>query len=265
MADVQNPQTNIKETAQANPEPDETTGKESGESNDGTDVESLIREAVDKEVAGLRNKNQELLGKLKKQQDVLKSWEGLDPEKVRNLVQLSQKDEESRLIAEGKVDEVVNKRMQDHLQRHASRMEELDEQIKSTVHEAEHWKMLYNDSIVKNYVATQIKGLQEGSLPVVQEMVSKWLTVEDGTVIPSESAPMWSKGKLKPDQIQDYLAENYQFFFKPSTGGGATVGKRSYYTHTPKSKMSAKDKAAFMAEARSRGLDPVVEYNKLPD
>lgn len=263
--EVLNQQTNQAETAQddkdiSQPEDGGDTGD-----NKNQNVEDLIKAAVDKEVAGLRNKNHELLGKLKRQQEMLKPWEGLDPDKVRGLVQKMSEDEETRLIAEGKVDEVVQRRVQDYVQRHNTKMEEVEEQFLATQKEAEHWKTLYNNSIVKNHIATSVKGLEDGSLPVVQDMLSKWLTVEDGTVITTEDAPLWSKGKLRVDQIQDYLIEQYPFFFKPSTGGGATVGKRSYMRHTPRSKMTAKDKAEFFAEMRSRGLNPVEEYQKLPD
>lgn len=74
------------------------------------EVQALIDNAVNSAVTGLKTKNSELLGKLKEQGDQLKSFEGIDPTAVRNILQRFSDDEEAKLIASGKIDEVLNKR-----------------------------------------------------------------------------------------------------------------------------------------------------------
>lgn len=74
------------------------------------DVQAQIRKAVDDAVAGLKSKNSELLGKLKERDDKLKEFDGIDPNAVRNILKRFADDEEAKLIADGKIDDVLNKR-----------------------------------------------------------------------------------------------------------------------------------------------------------
>lgn len=72
------------------------------------------KEVVDKEVTGLKSKNSELLGQNKTFKTELEQFktqfDGLDLNLVKSLVQKASEDEETKLIAEGKLDEVVSKR-----------------------------------------------------------------------------------------------------------------------------------------------------------
>lgn len=84
---------------------------EHGESGGGAPTtEQLIAEAVAKEVAGLKAKNQELLGKVKESTETLKAFEGIDPVKTREMLARFENDAEAKLIAEGKMSEVIEKR-----------------------------------------------------------------------------------------------------------------------------------------------------------
>src|SRR5690606_22971437 len=71
------------------------------------------QEAINTAVSGLKAKNQELLGTIKttkSELDQLKGqFDGLDMEAVKGLVQRASQDEETRLLAEGKIDEVFNR------------------------------------------------------------------------------------------------------------------------------------------------------------
>lgn len=69
-----------------------------------------IQAIIDKQVSGLKAKNSELLGKLKEQNDNLKRFDGIDPDAVRGILKRFENDEEAKLIADGKIDEVINKR-----------------------------------------------------------------------------------------------------------------------------------------------------------
>jgi hypothetical protein len=83
---------------------------EGGDSGGASDTAKLIAEAVAKEVAGLKAKNQELLGKVKETSEVLKAYEGIDPVKTREMLARFENDAEAKLIADGKMSEVIDKR-----------------------------------------------------------------------------------------------------------------------------------------------------------
>jgi hypothetical protein len=74
------------------------------------EIQALIDAQVNQAVTGLKAKNAELLGKVKTAGDQLKEFEGIDPNAVRTILQRFSDDEEAKLIASGKIDEVLNKR-----------------------------------------------------------------------------------------------------------------------------------------------------------
>lgn len=73
-----------------------------------------VQKYLDGEVTGLKSKNQELIGSnktIKTELDKLKGqFDGLDIEAVRGLLAKAGQDEETKLLTEGKVDEVFNRR-----------------------------------------------------------------------------------------------------------------------------------------------------------
>jgi len=74
------------------------------------EVQALIDAAVATAVTGLKTKNGELIGDTKKLKEQLQAFEGIDPVKVKAILSRFANDEEAKLIAEGKIDEVLNKR-----------------------------------------------------------------------------------------------------------------------------------------------------------
>lgn len=80
-------------------------------------ADDAVQKAIEKETAGLKAKNAELLGKLKEIQgsysqvtETLKQWDGLDPEQVKDTMKRLQMSEEARLIADGKFEEVLKRK-----------------------------------------------------------------------------------------------------------------------------------------------------------
>ena len=74
------------------------------------DMAKLIQDAVAKEVIGLKAKNSELIDKVKSSTEALKAYEGIDPIKTREMLARFENDAEAKLIAEGKMSEVINAR-----------------------------------------------------------------------------------------------------------------------------------------------------------
>ena len=74
------------------------------------DVKAMIDRAVAQEVAGLKAKNSDLHAKLKERDERLKSFDGIEPDAVRNILKKFADDEEAALIAKGEIDQVLSKR-----------------------------------------------------------------------------------------------------------------------------------------------------------
>ena len=73
-------------------------------------VQEAIRQAVDSQIVGLKTKNGELIATQKELKEKLSSFDGIDADATRELLKRFENDEDAKLIAEGKVDEVLNKR-----------------------------------------------------------------------------------------------------------------------------------------------------------
>ena len=75
-------------------------------------IDAAVASAVSAATSGLDAKNKELLGKLKLKDGELAKFAGIDPEKTKQLLAKFENDEEAQLIAAGKMDEVVNRRIE---------------------------------------------------------------------------------------------------------------------------------------------------------
>lgn len=85
-------------------------GGNGGGGSEGTTITPEMQKVIDAQVAGLKQNNSELLGKVKEYGEKFKKYEGIDPDAVRSILQRFSDDEEAKLIASGKIDEVLTKR-----------------------------------------------------------------------------------------------------------------------------------------------------------
>jgi hypothetical protein len=74
------------------------------------ELQAIIDARVGEAVNGLKTKNTELLGKVRETSDKLKTFDGIDADSVRTILKRFSDDDEAKLIAEGKIDEVLSKR-----------------------------------------------------------------------------------------------------------------------------------------------------------
>ncbi|NAW35005.1 NAD(P)-dependent oxidoreductase [Halomonas alimentaria] len=84
--------------------------------------------ALDEEVGGLKSKRDELLEAQKRLKSQLGEYSDIDVDKARKLQQVLEEDEEARLIAEGKADEVVNRRTKAMREEFESKLEQAQTQ-----------------------------------------------------------------------------------------------------------------------------------------
>ncbi len=126
-----------------------------------------VQEYLDKEVNGLKSKNQELLGSnrtIKTELEKLKGqFEGLDLDAVKGLLAKVGQDEETKLIAEGKLDEVINRRTE-------RLRTDSDKQIKAAnerADKAEAFAAKYSDKVLADSI--RAAAIKAGALPEAAE------------------------------------------------------------------------------------------------
>jgi len=85
-------------------------GGDGGGAPDAAATQAAIQAAVETATSVLKSRNDELLGKVKALTTDNKRFEGIDPDQVRKMLSHFENDAEAKLIAEGKIPEVIDKR-----------------------------------------------------------------------------------------------------------------------------------------------------------
>jgi hypothetical protein len=185
----------------------------------------MIEAAVNEQVAGLKAKNGELIGKEKELKANLAQFEGIDPEAVRTILKRFVDDEEAGLIKQGKLDEVLNKRTE----RMAA---DWDKKVKAETARADKLKAKADKLAERAMAESIIKASQKaGALPEATEDIvlrakgAGWTIDDDGNVIAmnGDTVVFGKDGKtpLTPEEWAASLRENAPHLWPRAQGSGA--------------------------------------------
>lgn len=227
------------------------------------EIEAIISERVNGAVNGLKGKNSELLGKLKEATDSLKRFDGIDPDAVKNIMQRFADDEEAKLIAEGKIDDVLNKRTE-------RLRADTEKQIKAAndrAEKAEAFAGKFRDRVLGD--AIRGAALKVGALPgaaddIILRARGSFTLNDDGeaVAVDGDGNPVLGKdGKtpLSPAEWVESLKETAPHLFQAGEGTGAGGHKPVGGAGAMKrSEMTSDQKAAYI---RTHGQHA---YLKLP-
>lgn len=200
------------------------------------EVQKAIQDAVARETAGLKANRDEILDEKRRIREEFdgfkKSWEGLDAESVRTLMQRFENDEEAKLLAEGKVDEVIAKRTEAARRDAESRVEAaqkaLTERDEALAGANAKIAELTIDAAVRSVAVDA--GVHKSSLP---DIVGRARTVfglgDDYEVVakgPDGSKLYGKDGKspLSPSEWLESMKREAPHWWPPSAGGGAGGG-----------------------------------------
>ncbi|MFS1538543.1 MAG: hypothetical protein ACL7BU_11850 [Candidatus Phlomobacter fragariae] len=213
------------------------------------EIQAIIDKQVNEQVTGLKAKNSELLGKLKEQSDNLKRFEGIDPEQVKGVLQRFENDEEAKLIAAGKIDEVINKRTE--RLRH-----DVDKKVQTEKLRAEKAEAFAN-KFRNRVLGDEIRAAagQAGALASAQDDlilrakgIFKINDEGQAVAVDEENNPIMGKDgrtPLTPVEWIESLKESAQHLF-PSASGTGSGDSKSGGAHFKRSQMSSTDKAEYV-------------------
>lgn len=108
-----------------------------------SELDSAVAAAVDQAVTGLKTKNSELLDNHKKLQEQIKAYGDYTPEKLKELINKFDNDEESKLLKDGKIDELMDRRFE-------KERAQYDEKINETIKSRDEYKGLYEGVVESN-------------------------------------------------------------------------------------------------------------------
>ena len=209
---------------------------------------------VTSSMAKIEAKRNELLNENKTIKDSLKTWEGLDPAHVRNLIDKINNDEELKLLTEGKHDEVVKRRTEKieagykaqltTAQTELEKLRESNTKANSKIHE-----LLVDTAITTEFV--KLKGIETAVPDVVYRAKQVW-NIEDGVPIPRDAKKEIMQGKngiMTMVEWIESLRETASHLFPESTSAGAN-GNNGQQVSGIDAKISAARKAGQLDEVR---------------
>lgn len=193
-----------------------------------------VRELVEAEVSGLKGKNADLLAKMGKltteKQAIEERMKGVDPKVFDTLIKRLENDEEARLIAEGKFDEVVAKRLEARSKPLEDRIEELQKTVTArdeTVAEREaKIETMVFDQMIREAASDEKLGIQPTAIPDVITRMRRVFTKFDDKGVPVADEFGKTGQSLRgldgmKEWMETKLIKEAPHCFLPSKGGGA--------------------------------------------
>jgi hypothetical protein len=192
-------------------------------------IKAAMQAAIDAEVAGLKAKNQELIGKLQKAPKL----EQAEYEKLLEMKKNIEANEEMKLLAEGKLEEVMKKRTEARdrdvaaqLQARDTKLNEYESVIKA---KDERLKSLAIDGNIRSAYAEL--DFEPAALDDILLQARTMFHMDDeGNVAPRDSDGVLRMGKdgrtpLSAKEWLEGLAEKKTYLRRASKGSGAAPAK----------------------------------------
>ncbi|UYF76630.1 hypothetical protein LSO58_07080 [Acinetobacter ursingii] len=222
------------------------------------EVKAAIQAAVDEAVKGLKDKNAELINDKKQLKDELGSLkskvDGLDLDAIKVLLEKSSQDEESKLIAEGKIEEVIQKRTEKMRQEH-------DKQVKAEkdrADKAENYANKFRQSVIQGQIvqaAAELGALSEATADIAFLAQSQFSLDENGKAVAIDANGEVVIGKdgsnpVTPKEWVESLRENKPYFWPKAEGGGSqgsgkSTKKWSDYSEAERASLARENPNAF--------------------
>lgn len=124
------------------------------------EIQALIDKQVQSQVAGLTNKRDELLESNRRIKDQLKTFEGVDVAKYREFQDRLDKDEDLKLITEGKTTELVQKYTERMRKEHEAKLAE----VQSAVEAERQRGKKYEQAVLDNHIRQACVGMHPSAI-----------------------------------------------------------------------------------------------------
>lgn len=224
---------------------------------DSPEVKALIDKAVKEATSGLAANKDEILAEKKALQDRLegmsKQWEGLDPAAVRTLMDRMANDEETRLMAEGKMDEVINRRTErlsaDHkkqLSKFEAMLAEKDGALQQTQGRV---KTLMIEGSLRQ-AAAELGLVPSATEDALRRAKDVFNIDEKGNLIAEEGGSTIygrdGKNPITPAEWLETMKDKAPHWFPAPTGAGAGGGSGRGGSHTI-TREQARDRQVYLA------------------
>ena len=200
---------------------------------DDPEVQAAVQAKIDEATNGLAAKNSELLGKINESKSKmeemtgkLKQFENIDIDQVSKMQQYFNENEDAKLIAEGKMEEVINRRANQAINDANSRYESVSQEREELFNQNQMLKQQYDNLVVSQKISDA--AVKAGVLPEAIEDVmtraSRTFKVSDGNLEARDvdgNLMVGKKGEpLSASEWVNQLKEVAPHYFPSSQSGG---------------------------------------------
>lgn len=206
-------------------------------------------------IGEFRGNNIELRKKIERLESDIKKFEGVDPEKAREAQKKLDELEEGKLISEGKMEEVINQRVERLRQDLTGQTQAALARAEKAEKEATTFKGELTRISVDNGIQAALSEVGVPRKGAVQDILGRarsvWSVGDDGRLVAKDAQGNVMYGKegkapMTPQEWAGSLVQEAPFLFEASTGGGASGGKQNQNSNGAKV-ISRNDKDAFAA------------------
>lgn len=192
----------------------------------GAAVTAAVGKAVETETAGLKAKNNELLGSLKTTKDKLTAFGDLDPARVRTILDSIDTDEDTKLITAGKKNEVIAKYTERMRTEHGTQLEVLTGQVNAEKARANAYQSAVLDNQIRSVTGDCHKGAIDDALLHARQIFT--LDAKGNAIkLNSEGVPELGKdGKtpFSPGEWMELQRELKPHWFPAQSSGSGSGG-----------------------------------------
>lgn len=191
-------------------------------------IKDYVQQQIDAAVTGLKNKNNELLGKNNSLNTKLSEFGDFSPEQVQQLQTIINGNEEAKLIADGKFEEVIAKRMDRTKAEYEEKITGLSSDLEKASGESGKFKKLYEERILGDELRKL--AISEGVRPEAYDDILRrgfdiFSLAEDGTIEARDKDGHLVKDAkemlLTPERFLNGLKETAPYYWPESQGAGA--------------------------------------------
>lgn len=176
------------------------------------------------ETKGLKDNANKLLDEKKQLQATIESLGDLDY--LQKLKELVDQDDDLKLVKNGKIDELIQKKTKTMVQTYDQKIAE--EQRLRREAEERHLAIdkRWRSERLTNAVSASVSGIHDGARGDVLRMAPDFFDVDqDGVISPKEGADIWSDGRpVTLNNFNDWLKASKPWFYPGSAGSGAPGG-----------------------------------------
>lgn len=236
MADAPEVQADSGAVSNDDPKKSETVAKAAEFDVSSPEIQALILQATESATKDFKKKVDEFRTNNIELSKQLEQWKatGLDPEKAKKISENLAKNEEARLVAEGKIDDLLQLRTEPMRRDFQTKLDAAYNELNEARNELKRREIENFDLKVSNQVSaacSKFKDLQPGADEMIVKLAREvWRIEDNGEVVPRhpENGARWISKDLKNDisfeEWIDELRTKYGYFFMAPTGAPVRGG-----------------------------------------